>query len=270
MSEHPMIRLVDLHKGYSGTPVLRGVDLEVARGEVVCLIGASGSGKSTLLRCVNHLEVPDAGFVEVDGELIGHEPTGPGGRRLRALPERRVRRQRAGIGMVFQNFNLFPNLTALENVVEAPMSVRGLPRGEATSQARELLAQVGLAGREGSYPRQLSGGQQQRVAIARALAMRPKVMLFDEPTSALDPELVAEVLQTMQELAGRGMTMLVVTHELAFARDVAHRVAFVDQGRILESGPPQSVLTDPRHARTRAFLGRLARPDTPAGSSHDG
>ncbi|MEU9886250.1 amino acid ABC transporter ATP-binding protein [Sphaerisporangium sp. NPDC051011] len=268
MSEHPMIRLVDLHKSYAGTPVLRGVDLEVARGEVVCLIGASGSGKSTLLRCVDHLEVPDAGFVEVDGELIGHHPAGPG-RRLRALPERRIRRQRAGIGMVFQSFNLFTNLTALENVVEAPTSVRGLSRAEAAREARELLAQVGLAGREDSYPRQLSGGQQQRVAIARALAMRPKVMLFDEPTSALDPELVAEVLNTIQTLAGRGMTMLVVTHELAFARDVADRVAFVDQGRILELGPPQSVLTNPRHTRTRAFLGRLARPQTPAGSRDD-
>ncbi|GAA1010601.1 arginine ABC transporter ATP-binding protein [Acrocarpospora pleiomorpha] len=258
MSERPMIRLVDLHKSYAGTPVLRGVDLEVARGEVVCLIGASGSGKSTLLRCVNHLEAPDAGFVEIDGELIGYRPDG---RRLRALPERRIRRQRADVGMVFQSFNLFPNLTALENIVEAPISVRGLSRAEAAERAGELLAQVGLAGREHSYPRQLSGGQQQRVAIARALAMRPKVMLFDEPTSALDPELVAEVLQTIQTLAGRGMTMLVVTHELAFARDIADRVAFVDEGRILELGPPEPVLTAPRHARTRAFLGRLARPE---------
>ncbi|WP_281356244.1 amino acid ABC transporter ATP-binding protein [Acrocarpospora macrocephala] len=255
MSEQPMIRLVDLHKSYAGTPVLRGVDLEVARGEVICLIGASGSGKSTLLRCVNHLEAPDAGFVEIDGELIGYRPAG--GHRLRALPEGRIRRQRADVGMVFQSFNLFPNLTALENIVEAPISVRGLSRAEAAERAGELLAQVGLAGREHSYPRQLSGGQQQRVAIARALAMRPKVMLFDEPTSALDPELVAEVLQTIQTLAGRGMTMLIVTHELAFARDIADRVAFVDEGRILELGPPESVLTAPRHARTHAFLGRL-------------
>ncbi|MEU0479512.1 amino acid ABC transporter ATP-binding protein [Streptosporangium sp. NPDC006013] len=261
MSERPMIRLVDLHKSYAGTPVLRGVDLEVARGEVVCLIGASGSGKSTLLRCVNHLEAPDAGFVEIDGELIGYRPVGVSGRRLRALPERRIRRQRADVGMVFQSFNLFPNLTALENIVEAPISVRGLSRAEAAERAGELLAQVGLEGRENSYPRQLSGGQQQRVAIARALAMRPKVMLFDEPTSALDPELVAEVLQTIQTLAGRGMTMLIVTHELAFARDIADRIAFVDEGRILELGPPESVLIAPHHARTHAFLGRLARPE---------
>ncbi|WP_308169624.1 amino acid ABC transporter ATP-binding protein [Acrocarpospora catenulata] len=260
MSGQPMVRLVGLRKSYAGTPVLRGVDLEVARGEVVCLVGASGSGKSTLLRCVNHLETPDAGFVEVDGELIGYRPDGRG--RLRALPEGRIRRQRADIGMVFQSFNLFPNLTALENVVEAPISVRGLSRAEARARASELLAQVGLAGREHSYPRRLSGGQQQRVAIARALAMRPKVMLFDEPTSALDPELVGEVLQTIQTLAGQGMTMLVVTHELAFARDVADRVAFVDEGRILELGPPEDVLTTPGHPRTRAFLGRLAQTTT--------
>nr|WP_091640676.1 amino acid ABC transporter ATP-binding protein [Micromonospora pallida] len=251
-----MVRVVDLHKSYGGNRVLRGVDLDVARGEVLCLIGASGSGKSTLLRCVNHLEAPDAGFVEVDGELVGYRGHG---RQLRALPERRIRHQRAQIGMVFQSFNLFPNLTALDNVVEAPVAVRGLSHRQATAEARDLLAQVGLAGREDSYPRQLSGGQQQRVAIARALAMRPKVMLFDEPTSALDPELVAEVLEAIQRLAQQGMTMLIVTHELGFARAVADRVAFVDDGRIVELGPARSVLDAPRHDRTRSFLSRLAR-----------
>ncbi|WP_432994067.1 amino acid ABC transporter ATP-binding protein [Dactylosporangium sp. CA-233914] len=259
MTVRPMVRVVDLHKSYGGHRVLRGVDLDVARGEVICLVGASGSGKSTLLRCVNHLETPDAGYVEVDGELVGYRPAG---RSLRALPERLIRQQRAHIGMVFQSFNLFPNLTVLENIVEAPLAVRRLSRAEATAQARDLLAQVGLAGREAGYPRQLSGGQQQRVAIARALAMRPKVMLFDEPTSALDPELVAEVLETIQQLAEQGMTMLIVTHELGFARHVADRIAFVDDGRILELGSPRSVFDEPRHERTRAFLSRLNRTHT--------
>ncbi|RJQ84008.1 amino acid ABC transporter ATP-binding protein [Amycolatopsis panacis] len=259
-----MIRVTDLHKSYAAHRVLRGVDLDIARGEVICLLGASGSGKSTLLRCVNHLETPDAGYVEVDGEVIGYRAQSG---RLRALPDRAIRRQRADIGMVFQQFNLFPNLTALENVTEAPIAVRGLSRSEAADRARTLLAEVGLAGREDSYPRQLSGGQQQRVAIARALAMRPKVMLFDEPTSALDPELITEVLATMQRLAEQGMTMLVVTHEIGFARDVADRIAFVDDGRILELGPPDAVLGAPRHDRTRAFLGRLTGNPVPEGLS---
>ncbi|MFC0042395.1 amino acid ABC transporter ATP-binding protein [Actinomadura rayongensis] len=240
-----------LHAYYGATHVLRGVDLEVAAGEVVCLIGPSGSGKSTLLRCVNHLQPIAAGTVHVGGELIGHRRHGDA---LHELKPRQVARQRAGIGMVFQNFNLFPHLTVLENLVEAPVAVRRLRRADAEERARALVARVGLAGREGSYPRQLSGGQQQRIAIARALAMEPAVMLFDEPTSALDPELVGEVLGVMRDLAGTGMTMVVVTHEMGFAREAADRVVFLDEGRVVESGPPARLLADPEQARTRAFL----------------
>jgi polar amino acid transport system ATP-binding protein len=248
------VRITDLHKSYGTTPVLRGVDLQVRQGEVTCVIGPSGSGKSTLLRCVNHLEKINAGEIEVDGELIGYRRHKG---KLFELKDRAITKQRASIGMVFQNFNLFPHLTILENVVEAPIAVRGLGRSEAVAKARELIARVGLAGREDSYPKQLSGGQQQRIAIARALAMEPKLMLFDEPTSALDPELVGEVLAVMSDLASAGMTMVVVTHEMAFAREAADTVVFLDEGQVVESGPPHEVLTNPRHARTKEFLARV-------------
>jgi polar amino acid transport system ATP-binding protein len=247
----PLVHVRGLTKSFGSHRVLEGVDLDVAAGEVVVLLGPSGSGKSTLLRCLNHLERPDDGFVQIDGELIGYRYAGG---RLHELRPAAITRQRARIGMVFQQFNLFPHRTVLANLVEAPVAVRGLSRDEAVTQARELLARVGLAGREDSYPRQLSGGQQQRVAIARALAMRPEVMLFDEPTSALDPELVGEVLTVMRDLARSGMTMIVVTHEIGFAREVADTVVFLDQGRIVESGPPSDVLLNPRHERARAFL----------------
>ncbi|HWO64399.1 MAG TPA: amino acid ABC transporter ATP-binding protein [Umezawaea sp.] len=254
MSAATVVRISDLHKSYGATPVLRGVDLEVRQGEVTCVIGPSGSGKSTLLRCVNHLEKINAGEVEVDGELIGYRRHKG---RLHELKDRAITRQRASIGMVFQNFNLFPHLTVLENVIEAPIGVRGLSRAAAVVLGKELIARVGLAGREESYPRQLSGGQQQRIAIARALAMEPKLMLFDEPTSALDPELVGEVLAVIADLAEAGMTMVVVTHEMAFARQVADTVVFLDEGRVVESGPPAELLSAPRHARTREFLARV-------------
>ncbi|MEC3998493.1 amino acid ABC transporter ATP-binding protein [Actinacidiphila sp. DG2A-62] len=247
----PLVRVRGLRKSFAGHTVLDGVDLDVREGEVTVLLGPSGAGKSTLLRCVNHLERPDAGFVEVGGEVVGYRPEGG---RLHELRPRAVTRQRAGIGMVFQQFNLFPHLTVLENVTEAPVAVRRLPRGQASAAAAELLARVGLAGREKAYPKQLSGGQQQRVAIARALAMEPRLMLFDEPTSALDPELVGEVLAVMKDLALSGMTMIVVTHEIGFAREVADTVAFLDGGRIVESGAPADVLSAPRHERARAFL----------------
>ena len=254
MSAATVVRISDLHKSYGATPVLRGVDLQVRQGEVTCVIGPSGSGKSTLLRCVNHLEKIDAGEVEVDGELIGYRRHKG---RLHELKDRAITRQRASIGMVFQNFNLFPHLTVLENVIEAPIGVRGLSRAAAVALGKELVARVGLAGREESYPRQLSGGQQQRIAIARALAMEPKLMLFDEPTSALDPELVGEVLAVIADLAEAGMTMVVVTHEMAFARQVADTVVFLDEGQVVESGPPAELLSAPRHARTREFLARV-------------
>ncbi len=248
------VQVTDLHKSFGGTPVLRGVDLAVDRGSVTCVIGPSGSGKSTLLRCLNHLEKPDHGEIEVDGELVGYRRHRG---KLHELKEKVVAGQRASIGMVFQGFHLFGHLTVLENVIEAPMGVSGLPRAEAVELARSLIARVGLAGREDAYPRQLSGGQQQRVAIARALAMRPKVMLFDEPTSALDPELVGEVLEVMKDLAADGMTMVVVTHEIGFARSVADTVVFLDDGLVVESGPPALVIDSPRHPRTREFLARV-------------
>ena len=247
----PLVRIRALRKSFGSQLVLDGVDLDVRQGEVTVLLGPSGSGKSTLLRCVNHLERPDAGFVEVGGEIIGYRHQGA---RLHELGHRAITRQRSRIGMVFQQFNLFPHLTVEENLVEAPLAVRGVPRKQAEARARELLARVGLAGREGAYPRQLSGGQQQRVAIARALAMEPHLLLFDEPTSALDPELVGEVLAVMKDLAETGMTMVVVTHEIGFAREVADTVVFLDGGRIIESGSPDDVLTRPRHERARAFL----------------
>ena len=243
-----MVRAVGLTKRFGGVVALDGVDLSVATGEVVAVIGASGSGKSTLLACLNHLDAPDAGEVWIDGSRLD-----------RRAGERALRRRRADIGMVFQHFNLFPHMSVLQNVVEAPIAVRGLPRAEAEDRARALLASVGLAEKERAFPAELSGGQQQRVAIARALAMRPKVMLFDEPTSALDPELVDEVLRVMRGLAEDGMTMIVVTHEMGFAEDVADRLVFFDAGRIVESGPPRDVLRDPTQPRTRAFLNRLLR-----------
>ncbi|MEW2517155.1 amino acid ABC transporter ATP-binding protein [Actinacidiphila alni] len=246
-----MVRIRGLRKSFGGHLVLDGIDLDVREGEVTVLLGPSGSGKSTLLRCVNHLERPDAGFVELGGEIVGYRP---GRGRLHELRARSLTRQRAQVGMVFQQFNLFPHLTVLENITEAPVAVRGVPRKEAAARARTLLERVGLAGRENSYPRQMSGGQQQRVAIARALAMEPRLLLFDEPTSALDPELVGDVLAVMRDLAVSGMTMIVVTHEIGFAREVADTVAFLDGGRIIESGTPADVLADPRHPRARAFL----------------
>nr|WP_218860959.1 amino acid ABC transporter ATP-binding protein [Petropleomorpha daqingensis] len=233
---------------------MHGVDLVVEPGTVTVILGPSGSGKSTLLRSINHLEKVDRGFVALDGELVGYRRKG---NNLHELKEKELLRQRTRFGFVFQSFNLFPHLTALANVVEAPVSAQGRPRAEVEAEARALLARVGLGGREKAYPRQLSGGQQQRVAIARALAMKPAVLLFDEPTSALDPELVGEVLAVIEKLAEDGTTMIVVTHEIGFARRAADRVVFMDDGRIVESGPPEQVLDDPQHERTKAFLARV-------------
>jgi polar amino acid transport system ATP-binding protein len=251
-----MVELRQVSKSFAKRVVLRQVSLRIATGEVVAVIGPSGSGKTTLLRCINHLERPDSGEVWLDGELVGQRPS-----RGRLVPESDsgLRAHRAELAMVFQQFNLFPHFTALQNVIEAPMAVRKLSRAEAVERARALLAKVGLADRETSYPSQLSGGQQQRVAIARALAMQPKLMLFDEPTSALDPELVGEVLEVMKVLAQDGMTMLVVTHEMGFAHDVADRVVFMDLGVIVEQGPPGQVIRSPGQPRTQAFLKRLLR-----------
>ena len=250
----PMVKMQDVHKRFGSLEVLKGIDLDVAAGEVVCLIGPSGSGKSTLLRCINHLESTYAGRLYVDGELIGYREKGG---KLYELSPKDAAKQRRDIGMVFQHFNLFPHRTALENVMEAPIQVKRKSAKEAREQARTLLDQVGLASKADAYPAQLSGGQQQRVAIARALAMEPKLMLFDEPTSALDPELVGEVLRVMRDLAQQGMTMVVVTHEMGFARDVADRVAFMDGGRIVEMGPPEKVLDAPQESRTKEFLSKV-------------
>jgi len=250
----PMVSAEAVHKRFGRLEVLRGITLNVDPGEVMCLLGPSGSGKSTFLRCINHLEKINAGRLTVDGDLVGYRQVGD---RLHELRESEVARKRAEIGMVFQHFNLFPHMTALENVTCAPIRVKGVPREKARGRATELLAQVGLADKAGSYPVQLSGGQQQRVAIARALAMDPKLMLFDEPTSALDPELVGDVLQVMKQLAADGMTMVVVTHEIGFAREVADTVVFMDDGVVVESGPPAQVLGEPRHERTRAFLSKV-------------
>jgi polar amino acid transport system ATP-binding protein len=252
-----LLRIRGLRKSFGSHTVLHGIDLDVPRSAVTVILGPSGSGKSTLLRCINHLEKPDAGFVELGGELIGYRPvsTSQGKvRRLQELRSREITRQRARIGMVFQQFNLFPHLTVLENLVEAPVALRQATRQEAAATARELLERVGLGGRESSYPKQLSGGQQQRVAIARALALKPDLLLFDEPTSALDPELVGEVLRVIKDLALSGMSMIVVTHEIGFAREVADKVVFMDGGRVLESGRPEDVLNAASHERTRAFL----------------
>ncbi|MER6074442.1 amino acid ABC transporter ATP-binding protein [Streptomyces sp. NPDC001817] len=245
----------DVHKWYGTHRVLDGIDLTVRPGEVTVVIGPSGSGKSTLLRVINHLEKPEVGHVSVGGELIGVK-RGSGGR-LRELSERAILAQRSRIGFVFQNFNLFPHLTVLDNVAAAPVATGRLARPEARELARELLTRVGLGDRTGAYPRQLSGGQQQRVAIARALALRPGIILFDEPTSALDPELVGEVLSVIKDLATSGTTLVVVTHEIGFAREVADRIVFIDGGRIVEQGPPDEVLDRPRHERTREFLAKV-------------
>ncbi len=249
-----MVEALGIHKSYGSLEVLKGVDLRVRPGEVTCLLGPSGSGKSTLLRCLNHLERVDAGTVRIDGDLVGYRVRGG---KVYELPKHEVAHQRRSVGMVFQRFNLFPHMTVLQNVVEAPTRVLRQPKAEARERARELLAQVGLADKAQAYPVQLSGGQQQRVAIARALAMRPKLMLFDEPTSALDPELVGEVLDVMRGLAAGGMTMVVVTHEIGFAREVCDTVVFIDGGVVVEEGPPADVLGRPQHERTRSFLGKV-------------
>ena len=249
-----MVRAENVHKRFGRLEVLRGIDLEVQRREVLMLIGPSGSGKSTFLRCINHLEQINAGRIWVDGELVGYRQEG---NLLYELREHELARRRSEIGMVFQRFNLFPHMTALQNVIEAPIQVKRLPRAAAVERARKLLERVGLAEKAHVYPAQLSGGQQQRVAIARALAMEPKLMLFDEPTSALDPELVGEVLAVMRQLAQDGMTMIVVTHEMPFAREVGDRVVFMDGGVVVEQGPPAEVLANPKHERTRSFLARI-------------
>ncbi|MGN6549932.1 MAG: amino acid ABC transporter ATP-binding protein [Pararhizobium sp.] len=249
-----MVSLSGVHKWFGHIEVLKGVDLNVDQGQVVCLIGPSGSGKSTLLRTINALERPERGYIRLDGDLLGfREKEG----RLYELSERDIARQRSQVGMVFQRFNLFPHMTALENVIEAPVWVKKENREKAKQAAMILLARVGLADKAAFYPSQLSGGQQQRVAIARALAMRPKLMLFDEPTSALDPELVGEVLDVMKDLARDGMTMLVVTHVMGFAREVSDRVIFMDDGRIVESGSPAEVLDAPKNVRTRNFMSNI-------------
>ena len=250
----PMIRAEEIHKNFGSLRVLKGISLEVAKGEVLCLIGPSGSGKSTFLRCINHLEKVNAGRLYVDGDLIGYRQKGE---RLYELSPRQAARQRADVGMVFQHFNLFPHRTAIENIFEAPVQVKKQPLGAARIRAAELLDTVGLSAKAEAYPAQLSGGQQQRVAIARALAMDPKLMLFDEPTSALDPELVGEVLEVMRDLANDGMTMCVVTHEMGFAREVADKVAFMDGGRVVEIGTPAQVLENPTEKRTQEFLSKL-------------
>ena len=249
-----LVEIRGVHKSFGDLEVLRGIDLRIEPGSVTAILGPSGSGKSTLLRTINHLEPVSQGLISVDGEVIGYRREGD---LLHELHEREVLRQRTAIGMVFQSFNLFAHMTAVGNVAEAPRRALGVPRREAEARARELLDLVGLSDKADVYPRQLSGGQQQRVAIARALALRPKVLLFDEPTSALDPELVEEVLAVIRSLARAGTTLVIVTHEISFARDVADTVVFMDQGRIVEQGPPAQVIDDPRHDRTRAFLQRV-------------
>ncbi len=244
----------NVHKSYGDNEVLKGIDLDVKPSEVVVILGPSGSGKSTFLRCINHLEDIDRGSIMVGGEQIGYELRGD---RLHKLPERAIARQRRDIGMVFQQFNLYPHMTVLQNIIEAPVGVHKESRQDAEKYARELLQKVGLSDKADAYPRHLSGGQQQRVAIARALAVKPKLMLFDEPTSALDPELVGEVLATMRDLAQQGLTMIVVTHEIGFAKEAADRVVFMDRGVVVEQGAADDVLVNPQHPRTQAFLSRF-------------
>jgi polar amino acid transport system ATP-binding protein len=253
MSE-PMIVAEGIHKYFGRLHVLRGIDLEVATGEVTCVIGPSGSGKSTFLRCINHLEKIDSGRLWVDGHLVGYRQRGE---KLHEMREREVAWQRRDIGMVFQRFNLFPHMTALENVMEAPVQVKGESKAVVRERAMDLLERVGLSDKVDGYPSQLSGGQQQRVAIARALAMEPKLMLFDEPTSALDPELVGDVLDAMRQLALDGMTMVVVTNEMGFAREVGDSLVFMDAGAVVEQGNPRDVLAEPKHQRTRDFLSKV-------------
>ncbi|TPG35250.1 amino acid ABC transporter ATP-binding protein [Mycolicibacterium hodleri] len=249
-----MVKADNVHKHFGKLEVLKGIDLEVQPGQVLCMLGPSGSGKSTFLRCINHLEKVDSGRLSVDGQLVGYRVDG---NRLRELTSKEISRRRSGIGMVFQRFNLFAHMTALQNIIEAPIRVKGFGRDVAVADARQLLERVGLADKADAYPSALSGGQQQRVAIARALAMKPQLMLFDEPTSALDPELVGDVLEVMRDLAQEGMTMVVVTHEIGFAREVADVVVFMDGGVIVESGDPRQVLVEPREDRTRAFLSKV-------------
>ncbi|MDT5053833.1 MAG: polar amino acid transport system ATP-binding protein [Mycobacterium sp.] len=250
----PMVQAQEVCKSFGALHVLKGITLEVGRGEVLCMVGPSGSGKSTFLRCINHLEQVNAGRLYVDGDLIGYRDRGT---KLHEMSPRDAAKQRRNIGMVFQHFNLFPHRTALENIIEAPIHVKGVKKDAAVARGKDLLDQVGLSEKANAYPAQLSGGQQQRVAIARALAMNPKLMLFDEPTSALDPELVGEVLGVMKKLATEGMTMVVVTHEMGFAREVANQLVFMDGGVVVESGPPREVLANPQHERTKAFLSKV-------------
>ncbi|MEC5201176.1 polar amino acid transport system ATP-binding protein [Arthrobacter sp. PL16] len=252
-----LVEIKNIHKAFGHVEVLRGVTLTVHPGEVVVILGPSGSGKSTLLRTINHLEKVDAGHIAVDGDLMGYRARGG---KLHELREREILAQRTHIGMVFQSFNLFPHLTAVENIIEAPIYAQHRSKGQARARALELLERVGLSDKTDVYPRQLSGGQQQRVAIARALALEPKVVLFDEPTSALDPELVGEVLDVIRNLADSGTTLIVVTHEMGFARDVADRVVFMDQGQIVEEGTPLQIFGAPRHERTKAFLSKVIEP----------
>ena len=254
MTEVPMVLAEKVSKNFGSNRVLRGISLEVDPGEVLCIVGPSGSGKSTFLRCINHLEVVDGGRLSVDGQLVGYRQKGE---KLYELKLKEAAFQRQEIGMVFQRFNLFPHLTAVENIILAPMRVKKISKAAATVRAMELLERVGLGDKGDAYPAHLSGGQQQRVAIARALAMDPKLMLFDEPTSALDPELVGEVLDVMKGLAKSGMTMIVVTHEMGFAREVADTLVFMDDGVVVEAGAPRQILSDPQHDRTKAFLSKV-------------
>ena len=253
-ADEPMVRAEDVHKAFGHLQVLKGIDFDVRPGEVSVVIGPSGSGKSTFLRCINHLEKINAGRIWVAGDLIGYRQRGD---RLHEMHDKDIAAQRRSVGMVFQRFNLFPHMTALGNVVEAPQCVQHMSRSAARDRAAALLNRVGISDKMDNYPSQLSGGQQQRVAIARALAMEPKLMLFDEPTSALDPELVGEVLDVMKDLARDGMTMIVVTHEIGFAREVGDKLTFMDDGVVVEAGPPRDVISNPQHERTKAFLSKV-------------
>jgi polar amino acid transport system ATP-binding protein len=262
----PLVHAVNVTKAFHGNEVLKGIDMDVRTGEVVCLLGPSGSGKTTFLRCINQLETIDGGRIFFDSELLGYDDRGG---TLHRLHDKRIAAQRREIGMVFQRFNLFPHMTALDNIMEAPVRVKGEKKKAVKARALELLDQVGLKDKPSAYPAQLSGGQQQRVAIARALAMKPKLMLFDEPTSALDPELVGEVLRVMRALADDGMTMIVVTHEMGFAREVADRVVFMDGGVVVEEGPPSTVISNPQHERTKSFLRRMRQEEEQAATDSD-